>query len=72
LAANGVPGDDIRQSLYELALFLKPDQADAQNNLGAALITQGRFDQAVEHAEDCAGLSCPPAGFGGWENPDCR
>jgi len=37
--------------LYERALFLKPDHADAHNNLGVALAATGRFDDAAAHYE---------------------
>jgi tetratricopeptide (TPR) repeat protein len=38
-------------ALYERALFLKPDYADAHINLAVALAAQGRLDEAVEHYE---------------------
>ncbi len=34
---------------YERALFLRPDHADAHNNLGTALQAQGRADDAAAH-----------------------
>jgi tetratricopeptide (TPR) repeat protein len=52
-------GDAVAQ--YQLALSLRPDFADAHNNLGVALAAQGRIDDAVAHYEralvlkpDCA------------------
>jgi tetratricopeptide (TPR) repeat protein len=36
---------------YEGALTLKPDYAEARNNLGAALAAQGKIDDAVKHYE---------------------
>jgi len=36
---------------YERALFLRPDHADAHNNLGLALAAQGRPDDAKLHYE---------------------
>lgn len=34
---------------YERALFLRPDHADAHNNLGSALLSQGKADDAAAH-----------------------
>jgi len=36
---------------YERALTLKPDYADAHNNLAAALAARGRMDDAIAHYE---------------------
>jgi tetratricopeptide (TPR) repeat protein len=36
---------------YERALFLRPDHADAHNNLGSALLSQGKLDDATAHFE---------------------
>ena len=43
-------------SLYERALFLRPDSVDAHNNLGVAVIAQGRIDDAVAHYERALAL----------------
>ncbi len=43
-------------TLYERVVFLKPDYADAHNNLGTALVAQGRVDTAVEHYERALAL----------------
>ncbi len=49
---------------YERALALKPDYVDAHNNLGTALATQNKIDQAVAHYERALALkpdyaACP-------------
>jgi tetratricopeptide (TPR) repeat protein len=36
---------------FERALQLRPDYADALNNLGFALAKQGRWDEAIQHYE---------------------
>jgi tetratricopeptide (TPR) repeat protein len=36
---------------YRRVLALRPDRAEAHNNLGAARVAQGRFDEAVAHYE---------------------
>jgi tetratricopeptide (TPR) repeat protein len=38
-------------ALYQRALFLRPDSHDTHNNLGVALIAQGKADEAVRHCE---------------------
>jgi tetratricopeptide (TPR) repeat protein len=43
-------------SLYERALFLRPDSADVHNNLGLAVMVQGRVDDAVAHFEHALAL----------------
>ncbi len=46
---------------YQRALSLKPDYADAHNNLGIALAVQGRIDEAVRLYERALFLKpdCP-------------
>ncbi len=43
-------------SLYERALFLRPDSVDAHNNLGVAIMAKGRLDEAVAHYERALAL----------------
>ena len=38
-------------ALYERALFLRPDSVDAHNNMGVALMVQGKVEEAVAHYE---------------------
>ena len=42
---------------YERAHILRPDSAEAHNNLGVALVAQGRIDEAVTHYERAIALS---------------
>ena len=41
---------------FRRALALRPDYADAHNNLGIALTTQGRIDEAIVHYERAIAL----------------
>ena len=36
---------------YQKALEIKPDFAEAHNNLGAALAGRGQFDEAIAHSK---------------------
>ena len=47
---------DSAVALYERALFLRPDSVDAHNNLGVALMVQGKVDDAVAHYERALAL----------------
>jgi Tfp pilus assembly protein PilF len=55
LTAQAGTDDSVAQ--YERAFVLKPDYADAQNNLGVALFAQGRIHDAVTHYERALGLN---------------
>jgi tetratricopeptide (TPR) repeat protein len=44
-------------ALYERVLLLKPDFADAHNNLGVALTQLGRIHDAREHFERAVALN---------------
>jgi tetratricopeptide (TPR) repeat protein len=50
---------------YQRALFLRPDNADAHNNLGLAFAAQGRIDEAVTHYERATVLNPDHAGAHG-------
>ena len=45
--SGGHPDEEVQH--YEQALCLKPDYAEAHNNLGSALEKQGRISEAIEH-----------------------
>lgn len=48
-------GLDLHQQLEE-ALRLKPDDAEAHNNLGLALRFQGKLDEALDHVRQALGI----------------